>query len=141
VERLQARLDVLYDDRLDGRIDAAIYDKRAKEVRDQQQRIRRRVSEAQGRCAIPTAARDRAAAFAAPGAARSDLESRELRMSLREPFEQLRLSNSATHAKHGRFGGDNGLSGIWRRERDSNPRSPQVPEIPAPRPLQTDNKG
>jgi len=48
LERPQARLDVLNDDRRDGRIDAAIYDKRAKEVRDQQQRIRQRVSEAQG---------------------------------------------------------------------------------------------
>jgi len=30
----------------------------------------------------------------------------ELRMSLREPFEQLRLSNSATQAKDGHFGGE-----------------------------------
>ena len=45
----------------------------------------------------------------------------ELRMSLREPFEKLRLSNSVTvtnyeglRAKEAKF--DN-----WRRDRDSNP--------------------
>ena len=38
----------------------------------------------------------------------------ELRMSLREPFEQLRLSNSASRAKEAHFGDDNGLLEIWR---------------------------
>ena len=36
LERLQSRLDVLYDDRLDGRIDASTYDKRAADIRQQQ---------------------------------------------------------------------------------------------------------
>ena len=47
----------------------------------------------------------------------------ELRISLREPFEQPRLSNSASQANDGHFGGDQGLVGIWRRKRDSNPRT------------------
>jgi hypothetical protein len=33
LDRLQARLDVLYDDRLDGRIDATTYDKKAEVIR------------------------------------------------------------------------------------------------------------
>jgi hypothetical protein len=34
VERLQARLDVLYEDRLDGRIDAGVYDQKAAAIRE-----------------------------------------------------------------------------------------------------------
>jgi hypothetical protein len=44
----------------------------------------------------------------------------ELRMSFREPFEQLRLSNSVSETNDGSFGGGGPVSGIWRRERDSN---------------------
>jgi DNA invertase Pin-like site-specific DNA recombinase len=46
----------------------------------------------------------------------------ELRISLKEPFAQLRLSNRATTCKDGSFGLDSGVLGIWRRKRDSNPR-------------------
>jgi len=42
VKRLQDRLDVLYDDRLDARIDAGTYDKKAGEIRQQQDRLRLR---------------------------------------------------------------------------------------------------
>jgi site-specific DNA recombinase len=38
-ERLQTRLEVLYDDRLDGRIDIRIHDKKAGEIREQLDRI------------------------------------------------------------------------------------------------------
>jgi hypothetical protein len=44
-----------------------------------------------------------------------------------DPFEQLRLSNSVTHPRNGDFGDDHGLLGIWRRKRDSNPRGPFDP--------------
>ncbi|MGA3097337.1 MAG: recombinase family protein [Bryobacteraceae bacterium] len=140
LERLQTRLDVLYDDRLDGRIDAATYDRRATEIREQQQRARQRASA--GQVALPPASEaldlmvvtSKAAELflRQPAAEQRRLlhvvlkaatwKSGELRMSLREPFEQLRLSNSATHTNRGHFGGDNGLSGIWRRGGDSNPR-------------------
>ena len=43
LERLHARMDVLYGDRLDGRIDAAIYDKKAREIREQQEQIREKI--------------------------------------------------------------------------------------------------
>jgi hypothetical protein len=47
VERLQMRLDILYDDRLDGRIDAGTYDKKAEEIRGQQQRALTKTAECQ----------------------------------------------------------------------------------------------
>jgi len=40
VERTQGRLEMLYEDRLDGRIAADTYDKKAAEVREGQERIR-----------------------------------------------------------------------------------------------------
>ena len=43
LQRTQARLDVLYDDRLDGRIDTTTYDKKATETREQQDRLRQKV--------------------------------------------------------------------------------------------------
>jgi hypothetical protein len=48
-------------------------------------------------------------------------KSGELRMSLRGPFQQLQLSNSASHGNSGHFGGDQALSGMWLGGRDSNP--------------------
>jgi hypothetical protein len=38
----------------------------------------------------------------------------ELRLSFREPFEQLRLSNSASNSNESHFGGGGSNSGIWR---------------------------
>ena len=46
----------------------------------------------------------------------------ELRLSFRQPFEELRLSNSASTRKESTADGDAAVSDIWRRERDSNPR-------------------
>jgi hypothetical protein len=48
VEKLQRRLDVLYEDRLDERIDAARYDRKASEIHEEQQRIRNDASECRG---------------------------------------------------------------------------------------------
>lgn len=43
----------------------------------------------------------------------------ELRMSFREPFSQLRLSNRATHTKNGDLDINGSEFDIWRRKRDS----------------------
>src|ERR1043166_5822772 len=43
LERLQARIDVLYEDRLDGRIDTATYDTKANAIREQQDQIRQKI--------------------------------------------------------------------------------------------------
>ena len=49
LDQLQARLNVLYDDRLDGRIalarDVATYDKKAAEIRENQERIRTKITQ------------------------------------------------------------------------------------------------
>src|SRR5205823_4133555 len=55
LERFQTRLEVLYDDRLDGRIDAATYDRKAKGIQQQQAVIRRRVTNADAMLLAPAA--------------------------------------------------------------------------------------
>ncbi len=110
LDRLQKRLDVLYEDRLDGRIDAGTYDKKAAEIRQQQDRLRRRLAEFQS---VPLPPLIETVDLIALTAKAADLfldqpaaEQRkllrlvledatwkggELRMSFREPFSQLRL--------------------------------------------------
>jgi DNA invertase Pin-like site-specific DNA recombinase len=133
VERLQSRLDVLYEDRLDGRIDASTYDKRAADIRQQQNEIRRRVNERQS-AGLPPASQavdllaltSKAADLflEQPAAEQAKLlhlvlksaswKGGELRMCLREPFSKLRLSNSVTDTKDGKLAGGNDNSNIWR---------------------------
>ena len=52
------------------------------------------------------------------------------RMPLREPFQRLRRSNSASHTDNGHFGGDSGLFGMWLGGRDSNPDK-QIQSLPS----------
>ena len=140
LERLQRRLDTLYEDRLDGRINAIRYDQKASEIREDEQRIRTRIRECQE--ALPSASESldvmaltsRAADLflAQPGCEQRKLlrlvvddaiwQTGELRMSFRQPFEQLRLSNSASTRNERTAGGGGAVFDIWRRERDSNPR-------------------
>ena len=141
LERLQARLDVLYDDRLDGRIDAGTYDKKASEIGEQQEQIRQKIRTAEA-IMLPAASEavdlmtltSKAAELFQEqiGAEQRKLlhlvlkeaswKGGELRMSLREPFEELRLSNSASDRNSKPFDGDESNFDNWRRERDSNPR-------------------
>jgi hypothetical protein len=127
------RLELLYDDRLDGRIEASVYDNKAPEIRQQQDQLGRRMGEGQALELPPAnqavdlmALTSRAADtfLAQPGLEQQKLlrlvlhsaswKGGELRMSFREPFAELRLSNRATHTN------DNPLplmevnSGIWR---------------------------
>jgi site-specific DNA recombinase len=48
LDRLQRRLDILYDDRLDGRIDGSKYDQKAQEIAADQHRIRTKMTESHG---------------------------------------------------------------------------------------------
>ena len=141
LERSQARLDVVYEDRLDGRIDAATYDRKATEIRKQQIRIQQRIQGA-GAITLPSMSRAVDLMVCASRAAnkfpeQSGAEQRgllqlvikdafwkggELRMSLREPFEKLRLSNSASARNYSQLGAVEPNFDNWRRERDSNPR-------------------
>ena len=143
MERLGARLDVLYDDRLDGRIDTATYDKKASAIREQQEQIRQKIRTAEA-AILPSASEavdlmkltSRAADLFLEqvGAEQRKLihivlkeaswKAGELRTSLREPFEELRLSNSGSDRNTTDFhtGGSNFDN--WRRGEDSNLRTP-----------------
>jgi site-specific DNA recombinase len=141
LERLQKRLDVLYDDRLDGRIDASMYDQKAAEIREQQEQVRRRISDRQSATLPPKgqavdllALTSKAADLFVeqPGAEQRKLlrlvlenatwKEGELRMCFREPFSQLRLSNHATQTNNSNLDTPEDNFDIWRRGGDSNPR-------------------
>ena len=140
-DRLGARLDVVYEDRLDGRIDAATYDRKFREIRDLDKAVRKKIEMIDQELRIPTSqALDlitRTAAAADSFADRSTAERRqlldmvvgeaqwkggELRMSFKEPFEKLRLSNRANSSNYSILRANNALFDIWRRGGDSNPR-------------------
>ena len=140
-DRLGRHLEVLYDDRLEGRIDATTYDSRAGEMREKQNRVRIKMRELESMTPAPAGQavdlmlltskvadlfREQAASeqrrMLRLVLERASWQGGELRMCFREPFEQLRLSNSATLTNDGPFVGDSPVSGIWRRGGDSNPR-------------------
>ncbi len=138
-ERLEARLDVLYEDRLDGRIDTATYDKKASDIREQLQQIRRRihntkviaypaVSEAVDLMALTSRAAD--LFLEQDGAEQRRLlrlvlqeaswKGGELRMYLREPFENLMLSNRVSHTNSRELNAAEPNFDNWRTWGDSN---------------------
>ncbi|HTP89856.1 MAG TPA: recombinase family protein [Bryobacteraceae bacterium] len=113
LERSRNRLNLLYEDRLQGRITAAMYDERAEVAKRDEQQIQERIR-ILNTASLPSLgqaidlmahASNAATQFAeAPLAHQRDLlrlvlkdaswKGRELRMSLKEPFEKLALSNS-----------------------------------------------
>jgi site-specific DNA recombinase len=139
LDRVQNRLDVLYEDRLDGRIDAGTYDRKAGEMRQQQDRLRRRLAEvpslphvSQAVDLMAITAKTADLFLKQPGVEQRKLlrlvlsgatwKGGELRMSFREPFAQLRLSNSESRTKDSHLNADESSFDIWRRGGDSNPR-------------------
>ena len=139
--RLQARVDVLYDDRLDGRIDVATYDTKSGEIREQQEQTRQKIRSAEA-AVLPAVSEavdlmtvtSRAADLFVEqvGSEQRKLlhlvlqeaswKGCELRMSLREPFEELRLSNSGSARNSKGFDPSGSNFDNWRRGGDSNPR-------------------
>ena len=141
MERLQTRLEVLYDDRLDGRIDAGTYDKKAEEIRGHQQRVRGKIAECQSAESVPAAdavdlislTSEAAELFERQCASEqrrllrlvmreAQWQDGKLRTCFREPFEKLQLSNSATSIEDSNFSANEAISDNWRRGGDSNPR-------------------
>lgn len=132
LDRLQKRLDTLYEDRLDGRIDAGRYDQKAGEIQEDQQRIRTKVSECRG--TLPPATEALNLITLTSKAAdlfleQSGSEQRkllrlvmgdavwqagELRMSFQPPFEQLQLSNSASTRNDKPRVPNDAVIDIWR---------------------------
>ncbi len=143
LERTQARLEMLYEDRLDGRIEAATYDQKAAEIREGQERIRQKIKHAETAEATPVGeavdlvgltSKTADLFLGQPGREQRKLlhlvleeaswKGGELRMSLREPFHKLRLSNCATTSDFNGLSGNEAIFDNWRRGGDSNSRYP-----------------
>src|SRR5437867_3718529 len=141
LDRLVARLDILYEDRLDRRIDASAYDNKANKIRADQQHVRTKITECRSATLPPATQALDLMSLTSKAAERFERQcaseqrrllrlvlreaiwqNGELRTCFREPFEQLRLSNSATIKKDGHFSASEANSDIWRRGGDSNPR-------------------
>ena len=138
--RLMERLELLYEDRLDGRIDARTYDAKAAQITRQQQSLRTKSSDAGitemapvseavkflGAVSVASASfpdlestkRRELLCLLAEG---SDWKSGELRMSFKRPFADLRLSNSTRGFVSSSLAENKTQFDNWRRDRDSNP--------------------
>jgi site-specific DNA recombinase len=142
LDRLQRRLDLLYDDRLDGRIDGERYDQKAAGIQADQQRIRGGMIACRATLPPASSAVDLLALtsktadlFLEQGGAEQQKllrlvvgeavwQTGELRMSFKPPFEQMRLSNSVSPRNQTPDTGCGAISDIWRRGGDSNSRYP-----------------
>ena len=141
--RLQTRLDVLYEDRLDGRIEASMYDAKSGEIRQQLHSLRNAIlqldqeKQASGMEALDmmTLLSRAAQLFESQTSAEqrrllhlvvreAQWKGGELRMSFFAPFEKMRLSNSVSCSEQSRLGAQEANSDNWRRGGDSNSRYP-----------------
>jgi site-specific DNA recombinase len=139
--RLQSRIDAMYVDKLDRRIDAAFFDRKAAEWRQEQARCLRAIEQHQAAnqsyitegIQLLELARNAHRLFLSqsPHEKRRLLDfvlsncawkDGQLSATYRQPFEMLAIP-AAAHAKQKAAGGhSNGLSEIWLPGRDSNPR-------------------
>lgn len=141
-QRIQNRLDVLYEDKLDGRIDAAFFDRKAKEFRAQQNTILKSIEDHQSANQSYMEEGIRILELASRAAELFEKQSAEekrrllncvlkgaswqhgnLKADFRQPFEMLAktaLSNSATDSKENRIEASKGEKEIWLPDMDSN---------------------
>jgi site-specific DNA recombinase len=131
-ERLEARIDTLYTDRLDGRISPTVYDAKAGEIRAQQQTLLRKIEQIRSTAPAPVeAALDlmqltgRAATLfrQQKGHEQRRLlqtlvkaaawQEGALRLEFEEPFEILRGSNRASAQKERQNAGSGRDCQIW----------------------------
>jgi DNA invertase Pin-like site-specific DNA recombinase len=131
-ERLETRAQVLYNGRLDGRINTSFYDSKAGEIRAQQQTILRKMEEI--RSSAPAPIETALDLIKLTGRAATlfrqqcGLEQRrllrtvmksalwrggELKLEFEEPFETLRSSNRASAGKEKDLAGSGRDSKIW----------------------------
>ena len=131
-ERLEARIETLYTDRLDGRISPAFYDAKAGEIQAQQQTLLRKIEQIQSSAPAPVEdalnlieLTNKAAALFRDQTGREQRrllrilvktaawQGRELRIEFEEPFETLRSSNSVSRSKEVQKPGSGRDSEIW----------------------------
>ncbi|MFM2125212.1 MAG: hypothetical protein RL328_1663, partial [Acidobacteriota bacterium] len=138
-ERLQSRLDAMYDDKLDGRITPEQYDRKAKDTRSRQEMLRAKIQEHQSQTADLRAGLNmvRLTSVACREFQRQSAREKQkllvlivkvaawkdghLEVTLQEPFRTLLLSNSATPTKDGTKGRSETKIEDWLGDRDSNP--------------------
>ena len=147
--RLGSKLDVLYDDRLEGRISPEMYDRKAQECQKQATAVARRIEETRASTPAPVESAidlmeltSRAAdlfsiqpphekqAFLRLILKSASWRHGELQTQFEEPFENLRLSNRLSRSKHGANGAGTAQNQIWYARVDSNHR-PFAPEANA----------
>lgn len=138
--RAQRHFDALYDDKLDGRIDQAFYDRKAAEIKSRQSEINGQIQT--HRAATPTLAHEGVKVLELVRRAPVLFESQppgekkmllnfllsncvfqggDLRPTFRKPFDLLVDTHRAHLSSIKAGGGGNGDFEKWRRGRDSNP--------------------
>ncbi|MGA3260335.1 MAG: recombinase family protein [Bryobacteraceae bacterium] len=130
--RLGSKLDVLYDDRLEGRISPEMYDRKALECEKQATAVARRIEEIRASTQAPAQSAidlmgltSRAAdlflvqpphekqAFLRLVLQSASWRHGELQTQFEEPFENLRRSNQLSRRKHGEIGDETDQNQIW----------------------------
>ncbi len=143
LDRLQARLDAAYEDRLDGRIDVATYDRKAAVWRDEQDRARRALEEHEraDKSYMDAGIRVLELSQSAKGlyldenaregrkvldlvVSNSTWANGELKVTWRQPFDILADTNTAMKQKKLAGASPDELRSVLRGRRDSNPQPP-----------------
>src|SRR5262249_8629178 len=136
---LQTRTETMYLDRLDGRINAAFFDEKSKEWRDEQKKIEERMSQlatiglrsATDAVQMMKAASNACESFdqAEPGQQRAlasalfqnaTWKSGEFESGWKSPFDKMALSNSLSRMKEREKRGSGQEIEIWLPGMDSN---------------------
>lgn len=139
-DRLAARLEAMYLDKLDGRISAAFYDEKAAAWRSQQAEIQRKIAELRtaGNGFMDAIHQIELTSAACKGfpqqppkeqrrllhllLERASWRDGQLETTFRQPFAALRLSNSATSRKDGEIGTGKPNLEVWLPRQNSNQR-------------------
>ncbi len=131
-DRLEARIETLYTDRLDGRIGPSFYDTKAEEIRAQQQMLLRKMEQIRSSAPAPIEDALNSMQLTSEASAlfreqngheqrrllrtlvkNASWQAGELRLEFEEPFEILRASNLANRRKEMREAGSGRDSEIW----------------------------
>jgi site-specific DNA recombinase len=137
--RLASKMDVLYDDRLEGRISPEMYDRKAQECQNQATALGRKIDEIRAGTPAPAQGAIDMMALASRTAdlfmiqpthekqafLRLVLKSAawrhgELQTQFEEPFENLRRSNQLSRRKDSEIGDGTSRNQIWLPGMDSN---------------------
>jgi site-specific DNA recombinase len=130
--RLQSRLEAMYEDRLDGRVDLAFFDRKSREWRDEQSRILREIeghqvaneSYMEAGIRILELSRNMHRLFARQPAdekrrlldfvvSNCSWKGGTLTPEFRQPFDMLAVANGQNQGARSAKAGENGRNAIW----------------------------